>query len=371
MPYFATHGWIDWPLETAAPKALSFSALHAVGCHLMNSPLPLTFSPPEQADLVALVIPVFNEAVDIADHLRCILNTLDSLPAYRFRVVVVDDGSADETPQRVADLQRLDARLQLLVFTRNFGKEAAILAGLIAANEADSDAAIVMDSDLQHPPALIPQMLALWKQGMPVVEGVKTQRSRESWLTQISALGFYQLFGTLSGIDLRGRTDYKLLDKQVVHAYLALPERNRFFRGLVSWMGFTSAQIPFVVPQRELRGSRWSRWRLWRYALSAITSFSARPLHIITGLGVVTLSLSVVVGIKALVDRVMGVAVEGFTTVILLQLFLGGALMISLGLIGLYVARLHDEVKARPNYLIDWQRGGVRTSPKEDPVDEA
>jgi polyisoprenyl-phosphate glycosyltransferase len=318
--------------------------------------------------LIAVIVPVFNEAVRITENLRAISAVLDSMPAHRFRIVVVDDGSTDDTQEKLKALQRDDRRVHALGFTRNFGKESAILAGLRAVN--DADAAIVMDSDLQHPPSLIPDMLALWDRGLPVVEAVKVDRGTEAWARNLSARAFYRLFAVFSGFDLAGKTDFKLLDRRVIDAYVALPERERFFRGLVSWLGFAAAQLPFAVPDRGLGNTRWTPWKLWRYALSAITSFSARPLQIITFLGVLTLGLSVIIGLKALVDRISGVAIQGFTTVILLQLFLGGALMISLGLLGMYMARLHEELKARPSYIIGWQ-GEPDDSRDGDPSREA
>lgn len=304
---------------------------------------------------IFVVIPVFNEGEAVTAHVQEILDHLANLETYRFQILVVDDGSTDHTAQEMRRFSQQSPQVSLLSLTRNFGKEAAIQAGLEHLGD-DAAAVIVMDSDLQHPPSLIPQMIAIWEQGVDVVEAYKTHRGRESRSTRWMARWFYRMFRALSGMDLDNQSDFKLLDQHVLAELRRLKERDRFFRGLVHWMGFATAHLPFDVPERKHGQSRWSRLRLWRYSMSAITSFSAAPLQFITLLGVLTFLLSVVVTGKALYDKLIGEALGGFTTVILLLLFIGSALMISLGLLGAYVAKIHDEVKRRPSYLIDWRK---------------
>lgn len=299
---------------------------------------------------IVLVIPVFNEGAPIEAHLRAIVAAAAAIePACTLRLLMVDDGSTDATAAALERFCAAEPRARWLGFTRHFGKEAAIHAGL---DHADADAVIVMDSDLQHPPELIPQMVALWQQGMPVVEAWKSDRGAEGVGERLGAAAFYALFGRFAGLDLRGQTDFKLLDRRVVEAYRALPERQRFFRGLVQWLNFPSARLPFAVPPRAGGTTRWGRWRLWRYALDNLTAFSALPLQLVTWMGALTLAVGVVIGGISLYKKWAGVALDGFTTVILLIVFASGVLMLSLGIIGHYLGRIYDELKRRPPYIL-------------------
>ena len=302
---------------------------------------------------LSVVLPVHNEATGIARALDEIRVALGKVGGARWELVVVDDGSDDGSVERVRAYDAGEAELRLLVLTRNFGKEAAILAGLELAR---GEAVIVMDADLQHPPELIPRMVELWRAGALVVEGVKQDRGYEGLVGGAAARLFYGLFMRLSGLEVANASDYKLLDREVVEAYCRLPERSRFFRGLIPWLGFTSARIPFSVPPRAEGGSSWTRWRLVRLAVSALTAFSSAPLHLITALGAFVFLISAIFGSIALYQKFTGVAVSGFTTVILLQLLIGSVLMVSLGIIGIYLARVFEEAKGRPVYVVDRRR---------------
>lgn len=278
-------------------------------------------------------------------------------PECSLYMLIVDDGSTDGTTKELARYCAGEKRARWIGFTRNFGKEAAIHAGL---DHADADAVIVMDSDLQHPPELIPQMVALWKKGLPVVEACKSGRGKESFASRVFAAAFYALFGYFSRLDLRGQSDFKLLDRRVVEEYCRLSERRRFFRGLVQWMNYPSARLPFVVPPRAAGQTSWSRWHLLRYALDNMTSFSALPLQMVSWMGVLTLTVGIVIGGISLYKKWIGVALDGFTTVILLIVFASGMLMLSLGIIGHYLARIYEELKMRPHYILkdtsrDWE----------------
>lgn len=300
---------------------------------------------------LSLVVPVCNEAPVILRNLaqiRAVAEQAGEGTVLR-EIICVDDGSGDGSRDILARLAAEDSRFAVIGFTRNFGKEAAIAAGLEA---ACGDAVIVMDSDLQHPPELIPEMVRLWRAGNLVVEAYKEHRGPEAWHAKILAQGFYTLFYLASGQDLRNHCDYKLLDRRVVQAYLGLGERRRFFRGLVHWMGFPSAQIKFKVPPRAGGTSAWSAFRLLRLSIDALTSFSSAPLQIITWVGIGTFSVSAALGIVALYQKLAGGAVDGFTTVILLLLLVSSALMVSLGVLGVYVGKIYDELKARPLYLL-------------------
>lgn len=304
---------------------------------------------------LTLVIPVYNEADGLRAHLQAILQAADALPLHS-RLLVVDDGSVDGTRALVGELCAARDDVALLALNRNFGKEAAILAGLAQAlRDPGCAAVVVMDSDLQHPPALLAQMVELWRGGAAVVEAVKTARRTRSGPYRALANLFYRLFDRLTGLDLHNHSDFKLLDRTVVQAYLALPERTRFFRGLVGWMHYPAAQIPFEEPARTRGESKWDALRLLRLSWDSISSFTALPLQLVTLLGVITFVISLLLGAKALYDKLAGQALDGFTTVILLLLIIGSVLMFSLGLLGSYVARIYDEIKARPHYLVDRQ----------------
>lgn len=313
---------------------------------------------------ITIVIPVLNEASAIAANLRQIAETVKSFGnTVDAKILVVDDGSRDNTVQIVQRLAETEPIIQVLALTRNFGKEAAIHAGL---DHATSDAVIVMDSDLQHPPALLPRMIQLWQEGIDVVEAYKIDRGRESLLTRLFTGGFYALFNRMAGFDLRNHSDFKLLDRKVVEAYCRLPERGRFFRGLITWMHFPSARIPFEVPPRHGGDTAWSRLRLIKYSLTIISSFSSLPLQVVGWAGTLTLGISMVLGAKAVYDKFMGHAGSGFATVILLVLILGSIIMISIGILGNYIARIYEEVKRRPNYLVDLRRCSVKEQRSAD-----
>lgn len=298
--------------------------------------------------LLSIILPAYNEQDNIKNAFLTISRVLkeNDIP---YEIIFVDDGSADSTFIRIQELSAQHAEVRGLSFSRNFGKESAIFAGLEAARGA---CCLVMDCDLQHPPALIPKMYRLWKDGFEVVEGVKASRGKENPLHTLCAKGFYRLISSATGIDMSQASDFKLLDRKAVDALLILPERAPFFRALSSWVGFKTISIPFEVQQRTTGTSKWSLWSLIKYAIRNITSFSGAPMQLVTLLGWIMLVASIALGIQSLYRYFSGTALEGFTTVILLQLIIGSVLMISLGIIGHYISRIYDEIKARPRYII-------------------
>lgn len=318
--------------------------------------------------LISVVIPACNEE----NSLPAMLSRLDSISAdtgHPFEIIVVDDGSEDQTWECMKQAYLKFVKLKGIRLTRNFGKEAAILAGLRA---AEGVAAIVMDADFQHPPEIIPRMIALWRsENILIVEAEKEERQVESVFRRFCAKLFYYSMRTNTGLDLRMSTDFKLLDRFVVCQYVNLPERRRFFRGLTKWMGFSSVGIKFIPPNRhdsKKKESRWNLRALLRFARNSFMAFSAMPMRIVTWLGCVTFFFSMLLGINALWQKISGIAVEGFTTVILIQLGIGSILMISLGLIGEYLACVYEEVKGRPIYTISeiktdgWNNGSHTVS---------
>jgi glycosyltransferase involved in cell wall biosynthesis len=240
--------------------------------------------------------------------------------------------------------------LRAIRLSRNFGKELALCAGL---ERARGNAVIVMDGDGQHPPSLLPLMIETWRtSGADIIEAVKRRRGRESLTSKFGALTFYVILNKLSGFDLKGASDFKLIDRRVLDTWLAMRERNVFFRGMTAWMGFRTIQIPFEVGPRRAGKSGWSYLSRAKLALIGITTFSSFPLHLVTFAGVIFFIFAVGLGIQTLYLKLAGRAFTGFATVILLELIIGSLLMISLGIIGEYLARIYEEVKGRPRYIV-------------------
>lgn len=303
--------------------------------------------------LLSIIIPAFNEQ----DNIPCAFNEINSLmnaSSISYEIIFVDDGSNDLTYKNIQTLSSDYPQVKGICFSRNFGKESAIFAGLEASS---GDCCLVMDCDLQHPTELIPEMYRLWQNGYEIIEGVKASRGKENPFHTLCANSFYHLISKASGIDMSKASDFKLLDRKAVNALLAMPERTPFFRVLSSWIGFKTISIPFHVKERKIGTSKWSSWKLIKYAIQNITSFSGVPLQFVTLLGWAMFLCSVVLGIQSLYRYFTGTAQEGFTTVILLQLLIGSVLMISLGIIGHYISRIYDEIKARPRYLISQKCG--------------
>lgn len=296
--------------------------------------------------LISIVVPIFNEGKFIRSHLRTILKNAE-MENVSLQLIAVDDGSCDNTAAEIEQAAKEDPRISSIMFTRNFGKEAAILAGLL---ESKGEAVIVIDADLQHPPELIPKMISLWQQGFPIVEAVKLKRGKEDVMSWLCAKVFYWLFHYLVGVNLNGQCDYKLLDRSAVNAYVALPEKHRFFRGLIDWLGYPSARLPFEVLPRKDHNGRWSKIKLIKYAINNLTSFSTLPLRIVTWLGLLTLILSICGGIS-LIHKWQDEGLNGFPTVDLLIIITGSVMMISLGIIGHYLTHIYHELKARPPYV--------------------
>src|SRR5215468_6144938 len=298
---------------------------------------------------LSVLIPVHNEGDQIAENLSLIhaeaLKT--GLP---MEMIAIDDGSTDNTWHVLQTMVEQIAGLKALRFSRNFGKEGAICAGLA---HSLGQACIVIDSDLQHPPELIPEMVRLWRdEHWEIIEGIKKTRGTESLINRIGARFFYRTLSGLSGYNLYGSSDFKLLDRKVIDAWLDMRERNTFFRGMVSWLGYRRSHITFSVPRRRLTQSRWSFLGLFRLAVIAITAFSSLPLQAVTILGGLFLLCAILFSSYALVMYFAGLAFPGFTTVIVLELLIGGVLMISLGIIGTYIAQIYQEVKYRPRYVV-------------------
>lgn len=297
--------------------------------------------------LISLVIPFYNEADQVDSTMEATEQVLRAAGLH-YEIIAVDDGSEDGTWERLTARSRANRAIRALRLSRNFGKEAAICAGL---DQALGRAVIVMDGDLQHPPQYIPEMIRLWQEGFDIVEGVKV--SDESRLrNRLASSLFYAVFKKMSGIQLKNASDFKLLDRKVVDYWKTLPEKDTFFRALSAWMGFQRASLPFVVGERKSGNSKWGFRKLLKLSISALTGFSSRPLLLISSMGTFFLLVFLGLSIQTLVRYFRGQAATGFTTVILLQLLIGSIILISLGLMGIYIDALFREVKARPRYFI-------------------
>lgn len=298
--------------------------------------------------MLSVILPSYNEEKMIAKATARMAEILQP-EKIDYELLFIDDGSRDSTWAQINEAAGKDSRVVGVHFSRNFGKEAAMFAGL---EQAKGDCCVVIDCDLQHPPEKIVEMYRLWEQGYEVVEGIKEDRGEESGLHKFAANSFYGLISKATGMDMSSSSDFKLLDRKVVDTLNSLPERNVFFRALSFWVGYKKTSVSYCVQERTEGVSKWSTKSLIKYALTNISSFSSAPLHIVTVLGFIMLAVAFVLGIIALVQKISGVALGGFTTVILLLLFSASVIMISLGIIGYYIARIYDEIKGRPRYII-------------------
>ncbi|HMQ04829.1 MAG TPA: glycosyltransferase family 2 protein [Pyrinomonadaceae bacterium] len=299
--------------------------------------------------LFSVVMPIYREGRSLKTVVNNVSQVLGAA-GVRYELLLIDDGSPDDTWSIIKEISEEIPSVRAFRLSRNFGKELALCAGL---ELSGGDAVIVMDADGQHPPSLLPKMIETWRgTGAEIVEATKIDRGKESVFSRTSAGLFYFLWNKLSGFEMRGACDYKLLTRRAVDAYLKMDERNVFFRGMTAWLGFERAQVPFEVAERASGRSSWSLFRRVRLAVDGISGFSSLPLQLVTLAGIVFFVFSVLFGIYTLVMQLSGHSVTGFATVILLLLFIGSLLMISLGIIGIYLARIYDEIKHRPRYVI-------------------
>ncbi|WP_433791798.1 glycosyltransferase family 2 protein [Actinoplanes sp. CA-252034] len=298
--------------------------------------------------MISVIAPIYNEGPGVERFTARLTEVLEAA-SLDYELVLVDDGSADDSWSRIARQALVDPRIRGLRLSRNFGKEAALLAGL---EHAAGDAVVIIDSDLQHPPSAIPAMVRRWQEGAQVVEAVKRNRTGQSLGNRLGSKLFNRTFTRFTGVDLVDATDFRLLGRPAVDALRRMPEHSSFFRGTSSWIGFTRATVEIDIDHREGGASRWTVRGLCRLAVNGLTSFTSAPLHMVTLAGFGFAAFAVVLGIQTLVRWMSGASVAGFTTVILLLLVTGTFVLIGLGVIGEYLARIHEEVRGRPRYLI-------------------
>lgn len=298
--------------------------------------------------MLSIIVPSYNEEqmIPITEQTISKLMEQENIP---YELMFVDDGSRDKTWDCICKAAEKNPNVVGLNFSRNFGKEAAMFAGL---EKAAGDCCVIIDCDLQHPPEKIIEMYRLWEQGYEVVEGVKDDRGKESAVHGLFANAFYGIISRMTGFDMADSSDFKLLDRKVVDTLNQMKERNVFFRALSFWVGFKKTTVSYSVRERIAGQSKWSTRALFKYAVTNITSFSGFPMQIVTILGYVMFVVSVVLGVTALYQKIVGYALSGFTTVIILLLFGFSIIMMSLGIIGLYISKIYVECQGRPRYII-------------------
>lgn len=299
--------------------------------------------------MLSVVIPAYNEEEMIPITVSVIDKTLSEADIPH-ELLFVNDGSKDSTWEKITEAASSNTNVKGVCFSRNFGKESAIFAGI---SEAQGECCVVIDCDLQHPPEKIVEMYRLWEQGYEIVEGVKRSRGKESGLHRFAAKSFYSIMSESAGFDMSRASDFKLIDRKAMNVLLNMNEKNAFFRALSSWIGFKSIQVEYDVREREAGVSKWSTKSLIKYALTNIASFSSAPMQLVTIMGLIVFVVGLGATVEALVTFFEGKAQEGFTTVIILQCFTGSFIMLGLGVIGFYISKIYEEVKGRPRYIID------------------
>jgi glycosyltransferase involved in cell wall biosynthesis len=331
--------------------------MNAPFLHINRSAAGPTVRPQSATATVALIVPVHNEEAAIAPFLKAVCASIDPLKE-TFEFIFVNDGSTDATLERLIEAQRADPRIQVIDLSRNFGKEAAMTAGLDC---CDADAAIPIDVDLQDPPHVIPLLIEKWREGFEVVLAKRADRSSDSFVKQRSASMFYRIHNWIAQQKIPHDVgDFRLVDRQVIEALRALPERRRFMKGLFAWVGFRTATVEYVRDQRIAGQSKFSGWKLWNFALEGITSFSTAPLEIWTYVGAVISALSFLYGLVIVAKTmVFGVDVPGYASLLVSVLFLGGIQLLGIGIIGQYLGRVYAEIKQRPIYIVRRTFGGT------------
>jgi dolichol-phosphate mannosyltransferase len=299
--------------------------------------------------MLSVIIPSYNEEGNVEKAAEAIGSLLEE-NGIDYELVFVNDGSKDRTWELISGLAEKDRRIVGVNFSRNFGKESAIFAGL---EIAAGDACVLMDCDLQFPPEVIVEMYRIWENNdVDVVEGRKNSRGKENPVYRAFSLWFYKLINKASGLDLKAASDFKLLDRAVVDSLNSMPERLTFFRAMSSWVGYRTERVYFDVADREVGESKWSVKGLIKFAINNITSFTSAPLQIVTICGIITFIISIIMGIDTLYNKIWGNSAAGFSTVIILQLLTSSIIMFSLGMIGYYISKIYEEIKHRPRYLI-------------------
>jgi len=300
--------------------------------------------------LISIILPCYNEE-DNLNELHSRLSDVMEAIGEPYEIIFVDDGSTDNTLDKLIDICKTDKQYRIFQFSRNFGHQQAISAGL---DHAQGDAVIMMDTDLQHPPELIPALIEKWKEGYEIVYTIRNDPPGTSLFKKMTAKIFYKLINTLANINIpENSADFRLLDKKVVEQLRLIKEKPKFFRGLIGWVGFNKCAVYYDASPRHAGKSKYTVWKMIKFAYDGITSFSAFPLHIATALGVMVSFISFLYAVYAIYARLFtNQTLPGWTSVLVAVLFLGGVQLLSLGLIGGYLGKAYEELKQRPSYII-------------------
>jgi glycosyltransferase involved in cell wall biosynthesis len=306
--------------------------------------------------VLSIVAPAYNEERNLPAFLAAIVPVLEQI-GEPFEIIFIDDGSRDGTLGMLAAAASQDPRLKVISFARNFGKDVALSAGIA---HATGKAVIPIDCDLQHPVDLIPQFVAKWREGFEMVVGVRARRDEEGWLRRTASRAYYKLLRAMTSVEIPPNAgDFRLIDRKIVDVIVQMPERHRFMKGIFAWPGFRVASIDFQAARRDrATSSRWSFFRLWRFALDGLFSFTTAPLKLWTYVGALAAFGAFVYLVITLIQTVVfGIAVPGYASLLIVLLFFSGLLLISNGIQGEYIARIFEEVKGRPMYVIATKLG--------------
>jgi len=314
---------------------------------MITSPPP----PPPAKPLISLVVPFYNEEEAVSAFFARVVPVLESLPESDYEIICVNDGSRDATLDKLIASSKANSKIRILDLSRNFGKEAALTAGLDA---ACGDAIIPIDADLQHPPEIIPEMVELWRSGYEVVLAKRSNRDTDHPLQRLAANWFYHIYNWLADSKIPENVgDFRLIDRCVLDALKRLPERQRFMKGLFAWVGFKTTSIDYVVEPRHSGNSSFNGWKLWKLAMEGITSFSSAPLRVWTYLGGTISLLAFAYALWIVVKTlVYGTDLPGYPSLLTAILFIGGIQLISIGVLGEYIGRIYNETKQRPIYIV-------------------
>lgn len=315
--------------------------------------------------LISIVVPMyFEEAVASQCHERLTSVMAELGPSFGYELIYVNDGSQDRTPQILNDIAAADRHVRVIHFSRNFGHQNAVTAGIL---HARGEAVVLIDADLQDPPELIPEMIARWQEGFEVVYATRSARAGESAFKRRTAEWYYRLLDHLSDTPIpRNTGDFRLMDRKVVEAFRQMPEKNKFIRGMVSWIGFRQTALPYERQQRLAGETHYTLQKMVKLAMDGILSFSTRPLKLVTGLGAATVLISFAVLLYALIQKFRGNTDAGWASLMTAITFFAGVQLVSLGIIGEYIGRIYDESKNRPSYIISDKRGFDHDRPAED-----
>jgi len=313
-----------------------------------------------ESKMISIVIPIYNEASNVAPLYETVKSIIKKLPQ-KFELIFVDDGSSDDSVKNLRRVTKRDKNAKIVELARNFGKEIAVTAGI---HTAKGDAAIIMDADLQHPPELLPEFLDKWEHGADIVVGVKQYGNGESWFKKFSSSTFYKLLGSVSSTKITPHaSDFRLINRKVIDTFKTFTERNRITRGLIDWTGFDRRYVYFEAPPRLHGEATYSYRKLFGLAMNSFTAHSMMPLKLASWLGWFILILSMALGVFTVIEKFilgdpMKLDITGTALLAIMLLFLVGVVLICLGFVAMYIARIHEEVINRPLYIIKRERNG-------------